>query len=476
MSDTVALFRSYADKSHWKPSLGENGHKKALQDSSWADGLRGIAAVFVMCSHLTLAFARYIVRPADGENGPSSWMQRPIFRLVGQGPAWVALFFILSGFVNSLKPVKLARAGNVEPALSNLAVSSFRRSFRLFLPATAATILSWFITQFGAYETAKHSDAYWLYTTSPSPSSSWGTAVEDLVRAIRTTWLYNPENPYDQPQWALFYLLQGSMFVFCALLVTINLTPRWRTLALILCYFWSWNWGIKLGDRTYIIPPELGKNRVDTSAAMVGVNVFTGIMLADLNLSRYPLLFAQSSILFAPPLALFALFLMSFPSQFQPWAAWSNWLLKGFYVIAPENAELSRFWPTIGAQLLTFTIVMSPHFRRILSHQWFLFLGKISFPLYLLHGSFMRSVLSWLLFSRQELTQMEENGSAVMRYPLPGIPTFIVVMPVFMVILLTATHIWAIKVEPWFGVITKSAEDLMFGKHERVPSLPVRKD
>lgn len=209
---------------------------------------------------------------------------------------------------------------------------------------------------------------------------------------------------------------------------------------------------------------------------MVGVNVFTGIILADLNHSEYPLLFAHASVLFAPLLTLFALFLMSFPSQFQPWAAWSNWLLKGFYVIAPEYAELSRFWPTIGAQLLTFTIVMSPHLRRFLSHRWFLFLGKISFPLYLLHGSFMRSILSWLLFSRQELTQMEENGSAVMRYPLPGISTFIIVMPVFMVILLTATHFWAIKVEPWFGVITKSAENLMFGKHERAPSLPVRKD
>lgn len=37
MSDTVAILKSYADKGHWKPSLGENGHKKALQDSSWAD-------------------------------------------------------------------------------------------------------------------------------------------------------------------------------------------------------------------------------------------------------------------------------------------------------------------------------------------------------------------------------------------------------------------------------------------------------
>ncbi|KAL8970006.1 MAG: hypothetical protein Q9183_001717 [Haloplaca sp. 2 TL-2023] len=234
---------------NWSPSLGENGHKKALQDTSWADGLRGIAAVFVMFSHMVLAFARWIIIPCHGKNGPAQLMQRPIFRLVGQGAAWVAVFITLSGFVNALKPVKLARAGQTEAALSNLALGSFRRSFRLVLPATAATMLSWFITQFGAYKIAKNSDAYWLYTTSPSPSSSWGTAVEDLVYAIRTTWTYNPENPYDQPQWALLYLLQGSMFVFTALLVTINLRPQWRVLTIMLLYFWSWNWGIKLGDR-----------------------------------------------------------------------------------------------------------------------------------------------------------------------------------------------------------------------------------
>lgn len=202
-----------------------------------------------MFSHLVLAFARWIIIPCYGKNESASLMQRPIFRLVGQGAAWVAVFFILSGFVNSLKPVKLARAGSTEPALANLAVSSFRRSFRLVLPATAATILSWFITQLGGYETAKNSDAYWLYTTSPQPSSSWVSAVDDLLHAIRTTWTYNPDNPYDQPQWALLYLLQGSMFVFTALLATINLTPRWRVLTIISLYFWSWNWGIKLGDR-----------------------------------------------------------------------------------------------------------------------------------------------------------------------------------------------------------------------------------
>lgn len=198
---------------------------------------------------MVLSFARYIVRPADGLHGVSHIMQKPFFRLVGQGPAWVSLFFILMGFVNALRPIKLARAGEVESALKILGVSSLKRSFRLFLPATAATVLSWFLCQLGAYETAKQSDAYWLYMNSPQPSSSWSSAVVDLLHAIRQTWSFPPENPYDQPQWALLHLFQGSMFVFTALLVTINLKPCFRVAAFVLCYFWSFSWSIKLGDR-----------------------------------------------------------------------------------------------------------------------------------------------------------------------------------------------------------------------------------
>jgi len=269
VSATVGMLTQYAEKTTWKATLAcRDASKQALQDSAWADvrdcrirphtwsttltssqGLRGIAAVFVMFSHLTMAFARYIVPPGDGIRGPSRWMQAPILRLVCQGPAWAACFFILSGFVNSLKPVKLARSGQIETTLSNLAVSSFRRSWRLFLPATAATLISWFICQFGGYETATLTDAYWLYITSPKPSPSWGLAVKDLLLAIRQTWLYNPNNIYDQPQWALLYLLQGSMFVFTALLVTINLTPRFRVGCLTVLWFWSWNWDIRVGSR-----------------------------------------------------------------------------------------------------------------------------------------------------------------------------------------------------------------------------------
>ena len=426
-----------------------------------------------------MAFARYIVRPGDGIGGPSRWMQAPVFRLVAQGPAWVACFFILSGFVNSLKPIKLARAGQVDTALSNLAVSSFRRSWRLFLPATAATIISWFICQFGGYETARLSDAYWLYITSPSSSPTWGLAIEDLFKAIQRTWTYNPDNIYDQPQWALLYLLQGSMLVFTALLVSIFLTPRFRVFCLAVCWFLSWNWGSRLGDRTGF--QSFSSVVCLHFPAIVGLNVYAGVMLAELNYSRYPLLLSQYSPYFAPPMVLTALVFMSFPSQFHNHAHWSETLLRWHYKIAPPNAEVQRFFPSLGAQLLILTAVLSPHLRRILSQRYFLWLGKISFPLYLLHGTIMRTVLAWLLFSRSELVEMQENSGGqtyvLMKYPIPGYTMFFIAIPIFFVILFSVVHVWAQKVEPHFGIMTKYAEDLMFGrKQERPAVLPVRQD
>lgn len=198
---------------------------------------------------MVLAFCRHLLLPSSSVNGPPQLFQRPFFRLISQGGAWVALFFILSGYVNALKPIKLSRAGNVDTALANLAVSSFRRSFRLFLPGLAATVISWVLCQLGAYETASMSDAYWLYETTPAPSSSWGTAVEDLLAAIRMTWQFRGENPYDQPQWCMFWLLLASMIVFMTLVATVNLTPRYRVLAITMLYFLSWDWTRLIGDR-----------------------------------------------------------------------------------------------------------------------------------------------------------------------------------------------------------------------------------
>ena len=416
---------------------------------------------------MTLAFARWIVAPGISTNGPSYLMQKPIFRLVAQGPAWVALFIILSGFVNGLRPIKLARSGQVDGALSNLATSSFRRSFRLFLPAVTATTASWFVCQFGAYETARNSDAFWLAITSPKKSQSWGIAIDDLVRAVRDTWLFDPNNPYDQPQWALIYLMLGSMICFMALLMFLNLTPMFRVIAVTGVWCWGWNWDIKIGAREYCFHT---KSLLADFVAYVAVGIFTGLLLAELHLSEIPLRCSRFSPIFAPPLTVISLVLMSFPAEYQKEQTWCRFLLNLHYKIFPTYAFVDRTWPTMGSSLLCFTIIMSPHLRKILSKRPLLWLGKISFPLYLLHGSFMRSILSWLLFAKQSLVEFEEqNGSetyVIMKYPLPGASTFCIVLPIFFAVLFLATQFWATKIEPHFGAVTKLLEDIMFGKRE----------
>ena len=107
----------------------------------------------------------------------------------------------------------------------------------------------------------------------------------------------------------------------------------------------------------------------------------------------------------------------------------------------------------------------------------------------------MRSILSWLLFAGQNLIPFEEKnpqppvpipgfdnsflGSeaiVVMRYPLPGPAVFVTVMPIFFVILGATCHYWTSNIEPYFGIITRRAEDIMFGKETRPATLPTRHD
>lgn len=204
----------------------------------------------MVASHLVLCYATFLVNPCCAENSSRPYLfQRPILRLPAAGHSWLAIFFILLGFVNALKPIKLARSGQADDAAANLARGAFARMCRLMLPATAATIISWVICQFGLYEMARQSDSFWLHDTAPAPSSNLLVAVVDLTNALRDTWMLGRGNRYDQPQWAMVHLLQGSMMVISALYITTNMSSFWRTVTLAIFSIWSIDWSRELRDR-----------------------------------------------------------------------------------------------------------------------------------------------------------------------------------------------------------------------------------
>lgn len=212
------------------------------------------------------------------------------------------------------------------------------------------------------------------------------------------------------------------------------------------------------------------------------MSVYAGILFAELSHSTYPAALTRYTQVLGPLLCLLGFYLCSFPSAYPENAAWSRNLVAIADRLVPGIPQLERFWPSLGAQLVTLAVIFSPHLRRILSHRTLLWLGKVSFPLYLLHGTFMRSLLAWVLYGGRAPVVTEEWDDTIQehykvnRIPAPRPLIFLFVIPLWAIVVLSAAHLWAVKVEPWFGVITKKCEDIMFGKEERPASLPLRMD
>lgn len=445
--------------------LDDDVKAQLMRSTTWADGLRGIATLGVVASHLVLCFARSLARPCCGEDQTTPKLfQRPVLRLIASGHSWVAVFLVLLGFVNALKPVKQIQSGQTEAALNSLNTAAFRRAFRLFLPCTLATSVAWLVCQLGFMENARNSDAWWLYTNTPPPSPTWLQAIKDLLTALYRTWDFREGDViYNQPQWTMMFLLEGSMLVFATLLVVARLTSKWRTVILSLIAVWSTNWSFVIGD------------------PLVGFTCLAGIVLAEFSLSDVPAKLAQSRwcIFLAGWLWKVSLVLMSVPYDFADGSAWSKGLTyfaRQYFPHAASN-EIPRAWGSIGAVMLVVGIILSPHARRLLSTGPLMWLGKISFPVFLLHPLFMQTIMPIFAFSQDqkyEITAvpgpLDTNGmppaEQTYRFKQRGNIALFAAISITIMCTCGAAHIWTTKVEPFFGKVTAMCEDIMTGKSQ----------
>jgi hypothetical protein len=171
---------------------------------------------------------------------PPSIQQYPFVRLLAVGRPSVAIFFMLTGFVNSLKPIKLSTSGQMESALTNLAKSCFRRSGRMMLPVIIMTVISWFFCQLGVYRMAKRVESDWIRDTAASQSPNIDDAISRLFKNLLSTWT-NGNNDYDKIQWTMTFLLKGSMMCYTFMFATIYARPRARLILLGLIYMYCYN-------------------------------------------------------------------------------------------------------------------------------------------------------------------------------------------------------------------------------------------
>ncbi|KAL8648269.1 MAG: hypothetical protein Q9210_005093 [Variospora velana] len=207
----------------------------ALHPTSWLDGLRGVAALFVFFHHTSQVWLRGL-RPGWGSS-PDAYhiMQLPVLRIIFSGGAMVSIFFVISGYVLSTKPLRLAREGRHEELLSNLASSTFRRGPRLFIPCIVSTFITAILAMTGAFVNEGVARHY------PRAGTLW----EQLGLWIHETlWLINPFSGgtgFEENLWTIPVEFQGSLLIFLCALGFCKTRGAVR-LGSLVCFMAYWLW------------------------------------------------------------------------------------------------------------------------------------------------------------------------------------------------------------------------------------------
>ena len=132
----------------------------------------------------------------------------------------------------------------------------------------------------------------------------------------------------------------------------------------------------------------------------------------------------------------------------------------------PREVEYSRYYPSLGVDVLTAGVMFNDTAKRVLSHSSLQWMGKVSFAIYLLHAPLIRTVLTWVLFgfSVQPDRGKDDEGNQI---PLDWLPianrwvcTF--ALPLFYIFLYRVAQVWSRYVDPWCAEMAQWFEDLVF--------------
>ncbi|PMD42204.1 hypothetical protein L207DRAFT_527140 [Hyaloscypha variabilis F] len=190
--------------------------RKELMRTSWLDGLRGFAAFLVYWHHHTLwahDASTTIFESGFGFSGKHYFASFYFIRHFFTGGHFaVAIFFVISGYVLSVKPLALIHAGEWTKLNDNLASAVFRRWPRLYLPIIGTTFV---------FLTLHH--ALGFYT----PAVKWESNYRDglwmwYAELKNFTYVFNsggePWFTYNPHLWTIPHELKGSVIVYTTLL------------------------------------------------------------------------------------------------------------------------------------------------------------------------------------------------------------------------------------------------------------------
>lgn len=394
-----------------------------LGPTAYLDGMRGLAAFIVFFCHYF--YSSFVISEGWG-SGDANYdiFKLPFLRLVYAGPPMVAVFFIISGYALSLKPLKLARAQKWADFTTTMASFVFRRALRLFLPTAISTFMIVCLLQLGAYdwnrEWSQDRTYHWnVQETTPDLKDGWIAQIRDWIWNM--FWFlhifgwekYGGSTYYDVHLWTIPIEFRASMMLFLTMLglCRVRTAVRIGCLALITAISYRndrWEMvlfyvGMLYAEMDIIRgahsdpatndalqrqpPPAPEASGLPTSEPKPMDYVGTGQHDEGGALSR-----ASKSRLKNLGWFLFAvlsLFLLGQPdanSENTPgWRTLST-------LIPAWVDDKYRYFQCIGAILFVFCVARMPTLQRFFNSGPIQYLGKISYAIYLMHGPVLHTV------------------------------------------------------------------------------------
>ena len=412
---------------------------RELHPSAWLDGLRGTAALFVVFHHTSRAWfsdRAFAGWGSGGDNLNQYLIQLPILRIIVSGYPQIAIFFVISGYALSYKPMKLLHSGRSSEFLDSLAMSVFRRHTRLFLPAAGVMFCTALMTWMDWYGKGGGSREPPHLPTLGAQILNWAGCVVELAEPFSlrdTVSRYQP--PYDTNLWTLPVEFRDSLIVFTTILALAKTRSNVRicvSLGIIGYCLYETYWDIFL--------------------------FLSGMLLADLRFRRQ----AQAEVLQDPNQP-------SSRSRFATWKAQHPKAVHRFWIVnfiialwvvgmpevgrgsgtAPGFQTLTTlipdkylaahkpdlFWIPIAAVYLVFVVDNDTSLQAIFTNFFAQYIGKISFAMYMVHGPILYS-LGWHL---QLKTVKWTGGQTDLQY---GFGIFLALLVVFPTIFWTADVVW----------------------------------
>lgn len=194
---------------------------------------------------------------------------------------------------------------------------------------------------------------------------------------------------------------------------------------------------------------------------------FFGAFLSDLSQSPTHLSWLTArkwpSRYVAPILIAIGLFIASYPEgspEQVRLCSWSRYLLNISMYIFPAKSDTRWYYTGLGLDLIALGIHFSAPTKAVLSNQYFLWFGKNSFAVYLIHGTLLRSLLPWMLAGIYMPPDVQDEAGYWVpgKLRLPGLPRYFFMVGLWLLILYALANCWTKYVDPFCARVTAKLE------------------